>query len=431
MKLNEISKRMPAQEHHRYTSSPSQTDPPAASVAKITGKRIAFSVLAMLLVILTIEAGSQLIFSARNGYFLFQREPREIFNIRHFHVLTNDARGFSAIPGFTNPNYKTGNSTGWFLSFDAFGFRNGKQTASASGQPNIVFIGDSTPFGWGVSDNGSLPSQFFERLQEHSPSFGVVNAALPSYALAQAVARYEQEIHGRMAVDTVYLQIYDPASQLAARGARWQPSDNWTNYPYVSKSFLYRHSAAVVMLAELPSPLNINVGGANSLVETFDPSDAATARRVQVHVRTELERLLAMSKMDGVRHLIVAPTTLPTRSYHDWYSRSRLDAIELVNQCLKDFASAHHNEVIFADTISLLRSYPEADVFIDRCCHLSERGNGIVADYLITLLLNSGHISRNRVVRPNGPAEVSPQPAPGSQPSKSLGKRSNLSPAGG
>ena len=58
---------------------------------------------------------------------------------------------------------------------------------------------------------------------ENSMSFGVVNAALPSYALAQAVARYAHEIHGRMVVDTVYLQIYDPASQLALRGPVGSP----------------------------------------------------------------------------------------------------------------------------------------------------------------------------------------------------------------
>jgi hypothetical protein len=374
-------------------------------IAKVAGKRIVFYVLIVSIVILSIEAGSHILFFAHKGYFLFQRRPSEVFNIRDFSVVTNDARGFTATPNYANPNY-----LGWFLSFDAFGFRRGKQTASSSGQPNIVFIGDSVPFGWGVPDNGSLPSQFFERLQENSMSFGVVNAALPSYALAQAVARYEHEIHGQMAVDTVYLQIYDPAVQLAARGSRWQPSDNWMNYPYISKSFLSHHSAATVIVEGLVSRLNINSGGANSLVETFDPNDAATTRRVHVHVRAELERLLAMSKTDGVRHLVVAPITMPAQSF-DRYSRSRLSAIELVNQGLGDFASSHNNDAIFADTISLLRRYPEADVFIDRCCHLSERGNGVVADYLMTLLRNSGHFPRNRVLGNMGPDEVSPQPA--------------------
>jgi hypothetical protein len=229
----------------------------------------------------------------------------------------------------------------------------------------------------------------------------VVNAALPSYALAQAVARYEHEIHGRMVVDTVYLQIYDPASQIALRGSHWQPSDNWMNAPYVSTSFLSRYSAAVFIAAGFASRLNINFGGAESLVETFDPTDAATTKRVHAHVRAELERLLALSKTDGMRRLMVAPVTIPAQSLEGYYSRSRLSAIELVNQDLRDFASSH-NEVIFADTISLLRKYPEADVFLDRCCHLSERGNGIVADYLMTLLLDSGHFSQNR-----GPGKMS------------------------
>ena len=365
-------------------------------IAQVAGKRIAFYVLLMCIVILSVEAASQLLFFARDGYFLFQRGPHEIYNVRDFSVVTTDARGFTAIPNYTNPRYY-----GWSVSFDAFGFRRGTQTARSSGQPTIVFIGDSVPFGWGVSDKGSLPSLFFERLQEHHMPFGVVNAALPSYALAQAVARYECEIHGRMAVDTMYLKIYDPASQLAVRGSRWQPSDNWMNEPYVNKSFLSRHSATAVLGEKVGSRFNLNVGGANSFVETFDPHDTATTRRVYVHVRTELERLLALGQMDGARHLVVAPITLPAQSLNGHHSPRRLAAIELVNQGIEDFARAHHTEVIFADTISLLSRYPDADVFLDRCCHLSERGNALVADYLMTLLLNSGHSSRTRVDREN------------------------------
>ena len=416
------------------------------------GKRMVFYVLMVSIVILGIEAGSQILYFAHKGHFLFQRRPGEVFNIREFSVLTNDARGFTAIPNYTNTNYKSQVSSfnsfkfrEWFLSFDSFGFRRSKQTESSSGQRNIVFIGDSVPFGWGVSDDSSLPSQFFERLQknsvsimasaavtapvlspstaaleerkmqglrrqtagpqgadmvsaaENAMSFGVVNAALPSYALAQAVARYEHEIHGRMAVDAVYLQIYDPASQIALRGSHWQPSDNWMNAPYVGTSFWSRHSAAIVIAEGVASRLNIRFGGVESLVETFDPNDTATTKRVHAHVRAELERLLALSKTDGMRRLIIAPVTIPARSLEGYYSRSRLSAIELVNQDLRDFASSHNNEVIFADTISLLRRYPEADVFLDRCCHLTERGNGIVAEYLITLLLDSGHFSQNRV----------------------------------
>ena len=371
---------------------------------KAAGKRLAFSVLLVFIVLLGIEAGSHLLFFVHKGHFLFQQRPSEVFNIRDFSVITNDARGFTAIPNYVNKNYQSRVSgfdafrvKDWFLSFDAFGFRRGQQTVSASDQPHIVFLGDSVPFGWGVSDHESLPSQFFAQLQAHALAFGVINAALPSYALAQAVARYEYEIHGRLAVDTVYLQIYDPASQLATRGSRWQPSDNWMNFPYVSKSFLARYSATVVLGEGLLARFNIAVGSAHSLRETFDPADAVTTKRVQVHVRAELERLLALSKADGVRHMVVAPITIPASSRHEHYSRSRLAAIDLVNQGLREFATPYPDEVIFADTISLLRSYPETDVFIDRCCHLSARGNGIVAEYLLTLLRNSGHFSRKRM----------------------------------
>jgi hypothetical protein len=361
-------------------------------------KRLAFHAIMVFIVILGIEAGAQALFFAHKGFFPVQRRPAEKFNVREFTVVTGDTRGFTGIPHYTNPNYQ-----GWFLSFDSFGFRRGKHTTTSSGQPNIVFIGDSVPFGWGVSDNSSLPSKFFERLQENSMAFGVISAALPSYSLAQAVARYEQEIHGRMTVNTVYLQIYDPVSQLVARGSSWQPGDNWMNYPYLSQSYLSHfgaalshYSAVAAIIGGVASRLNIEFGGVKGGVERFDPNDVDTTSRVRVAVRTELERLLALAKAGGVRQLIVAPLTIPTRSLNG-YSHSRVSAIELVNQALRAFASSRSGNVIFADTIGLLTKYPEADVFIDSCCHLSERGNGIVADYLMTLLLDFGHFARNEI----------------------------------
>src|SRR5262249_45110928 len=148
-------------------------------------------VLMVFIVILGIEVGSQLLYFAHKGYFLFQRRPNEVFNIRDFSVLTNDARGFTAISNYTNQNYGSQLSSfnslkfrEWFLSFDSFGFRRGKQTESSSSQHNIVFIGDSVPFGWGVSDDSSLPSQFFEQLQKNSVS--LMASATPKASVSSA-----------------------------------------------------------------------------------------------------------------------------------------------------------------------------------------------------------------------------------------------------
>ena len=88
----------------------------------------------------------------------------------------------------------------------------------------------------------------------------------------------------------------------------------------------------MTLVEGLARRLNIPVNDAESLVETFDPHDAATTRRVHVHMRAELERMLALSKTDGMRHLIVAPVTIPARSLEDHYSRSRLAAIDRPGQ---------------------------------------------------------------------------------------------------
>ncbi len=57
---------------------------------KTARKRMVFYVLMVFIVTLGIEAGSQILFFAYKGHFLFQRRPNEVFNIRAFSVLTNE-----------------------------------------------------------------------------------------------------------------------------------------------------------------------------------------------------------------------------------------------------------------------------------------------------------------------------------------------------
>ena len=66
----------------------------------------------------------------------------------------------------------------------------------------------------------------------------------------------------------------------------------------------------------------------------------------------------------------------------------RKKTIDLQNEQFRLFSETHDN-IFFFNTISLLDSYPESEVFSDQCCHLSDKGSEIVAQSLLNLVVGS------------------------------------------
>ena len=55
----------------------------------------------------------------------------------------------------------------------------------------ILFLGDSVPFGYGVDAENSIPYLF----QKNNNNYIAINGAIPSYSLAQSVARFKIEFN--------------------------------------------------------------------------------------------------------------------------------------------------------------------------------------------------------------------------------------------
>lgn len=102
-------------------------------------KKAIFYVIMVVFVLLSVEGMAQLWRYVRNA-----RLPvaTETFQVRSFTRLVDDARHVTAIPDSMNPNY----GNGWGISTDAYGFRRGAQRTEPDCR-NVVFIGDSVPFG--------------------------------------------------------------------------------------------------------------------------------------------------------------------------------------------------------------------------------------------------------------------------------------------
>ena len=325
------------------------------------------------IVLLAGEGAAQLLRYARNA-----RLPvaTETFQVRSFTRLVPDARHVTAIPDSTYPDYG-----GWGISTDAYGFRRGAQRTEPD-CPNVVFIGDSVPFGYGGPDGASMPSKLFERLQKANDSRCVINAAIPSYSLFQAVARFEHEIAGKFNVSVVYLQFFDPATQFSRFGAEWRPEIDWTTESVLVKK-KWQPIASVELIRDKLLRLDL-----------ISPIDERSLGRYRLEIRRELERLHDLAVQAGVKQLIVAPITVPSSSYRRWPPALR-SAIDAANNELGQFAGKHE-DTKFLDTIGLMKSYPEDDVFVDKCCHLTERGNDLVAEQIHQVIVSERRSSADK-----------------------------------
>jgi hypothetical protein len=302
----------------------------------------------------------------------------ERFNVRAFARLVHDARHVTTIPNFADPNYE-----GFGISIDEWGFRRGTH-ATDPNCPNVVFIGDSVPFGWGVPDTATMPSKLFDRMRAAGTPRCVVNAAIPSYSLFQAVARLELEILNKVKVDVVYLQIYDPVWQFMTFGPQWKPELDWTTAPILFDTRIElpfsRYSASVAILQRALDHWWNRVNGG----ELFPPIDYKSMTRFRLAIRDELGHLHNLIHSRKIKQLIVAPLTIPPNSYGTLPAGPRL-VVDALNDELRHFAVTNH-DTDFADTIEWVKEMPESQIFIDDCCHLSEQGNDLIAKHLVELL---------------------------------------------
>jgi hypothetical protein len=335
-------------------------------------KRALFSGVMFLIVLISVEATAQFLYRVRYGRFIWETE---IFRVG-FNQVVLDARHRTPIPNFSDPGYR-----GFGITIDAYGFRRGAQSTNPD-CPSIIFIGDSVPFGWGVSDRASMPSKLFENLQKVNDTRCVINAADPGYSLFQAVARFELEISGKFKGDCVYLQIYEPVYGFVHFGAQWRPERDWSTEPAIS-SIPYVASAAIVQHALQHFGL-LRRFRYDGEFENLSSIDQLSLDRFRLEIRKGLEHLHDILSQANVTKLIVAPITVPSTAYPQLPGEYRV-AIEALNDEFRNFAKMHR-DITFLDTIGLLKRYPDQDVFIDNCCHLSERGNDIVAERIFEIL---------------------------------------------
>ena len=346
--------------------------------------KLVFALVSVLFTLVISDAFLQAAYRISKGFYTWETVER--FRVRDFTIRTSDTRYVTGKPNARIPNYSEGDAT-WSVSFDEHGFRAGLHRLSTN-KPNIVVLGDSVPFGWGVSDDESFPSAlhhfFSKRANEPYP---IINAAMPSYSLDQAISRYELEIHGTFPVKAIIIQVIDPISQFTLLGRDWTTEKNWTTY---SRWGNKTKAVAQTMGAFRYSSLNyfFNRLSAKEENESLEPGDTLAFEHFRTEVMQTLSRLHRLFPNQDVPIILVSSNT-PTASLHT-HSPARKRATRFFHETLKEFTLKDPKKNFFA--LNIEDAFPlanEEDYFIDDCCHLSTLGAQEQASIIGDILLEN------------------------------------------
>lgn len=314
------------------------------------------------------------------------------FSLHRMARLAGDTRVATLIPGYrsvlVDADYPANEP--WPVTIDKNGFR-GDPAHYERKRRVIVFIGDSVPFGWGVADDASVPSRLHALLRDHGiEDVGVLNGAVPAYSLSQAVERFKREIAGRYPVASVIVQTLDPAMTLSLLGERWNPSISFhTRHreptapllgameDYLDKSLLFSAALRVAYrLRDRTVPIASSAITASALAK-FDHANTTTLSELVDLARTQTASVVLLP---------INPGAVPETAYSD-RERSTIDHF---NRFLEGFAS-DQPDVYYWNVKEEFEASPARDtLFVDTCCHLSEAGARLQAEYLFDRYEDTG-----------------------------------------
>lgn len=154
---------------------------------------IAINICIFFILLFSVEIVSRILIPQKNIHPIFNDEQLRTRG-RSF-IEANELRGFALKPGFSNAIY----------NINQKGFRGEEFPPSFRGKKQILILGESTTFGWGVKDNETYPFYLMGHFFEKDKAY-VVNGGVPSYTSSQ-VLEYLKEIiaKGELAPDIILI----------------------------------------------------------------------------------------------------------------------------------------------------------------------------------------------------------------------------------
>ena len=257
-------------------------------------------------------------------------------------------------------------------------------------RPKIIFIGDSVTFGYGVNYKDSIPGN----IESINNSLLSINASVPSYSIVQSVKKFEDEFRNTKNIKYVFLKIYNPTDMYLMLGKKWKKEINWYNYMnFLNKDkFIFKYK-------KIPFWGDINffkILRKIYIMYFFRTSefminkrDKASDMEFTQHINDELNKLYNLLDKDTI--LILTPVINPSITKNNLNSEISsdidLNRQEIINLINNELILFNKKNVIFFDTIKILKSYSEETLFIDECCHLSPLSARIISENLNKILV--------------------------------------------
>lgn len=374
------------------------------------------------MVIVSVETAGHLLFYIIKGYPRWDTETslfaerKLVFDVQEYsdpvedgrvYVLKKDSAGSYGFSKFS-PDGQNYIFTSIDCAIDTHGFVEG-HNRYYSDKANIVFIGDSVPFGWGTEGRISYPSQFSRLIEKAYPGeFGVMNAAVPGYHLFNAVERFRIEIAERFPVSLVIVQTIEPLSIIINYGGKYKKEMCWgvpekdslaVNYGRIKRlqeTGLYRFSVLYgVAVDSYKLYLRSAYTWKEKRVRQDVLADEEAVRTITYEINSVLEELHALLGEKGIP-LVLLPPNIPDYLFSNSKNSEKVSVADFVAAIYENFA-ASNQDVYFLDVRELFKNQNRKphELFVDECCHLSEYGTALQAAWLFDGIQRLGLLSKN------------------------------------
>lgn len=295
-----------------------------------------------------------------------------------------DDREYALRPGFRDAD----------VSVDALGFREHGIPGPSPGAEVVVALGDSVPFGAGVSSSDSYPA-FLDR-ELSASGVRVLNAGVPSYTIRQSIRRLFVDVLPHFTPRVITLQAANDVSLFARHGVRWKRTSTWAGPKFKdqlpagwSASFAISHysDAAAFHLRE-------------RLVERT--TLASARQRMLDSIREDVAQLRADPRLAGVP-IVLLPIdpfyyqedrnrseTLKAWKGHERRTIPWWDLVRDINLTLQASA-APGKGLHWFDTRPVLDAAGREGLYVD-WIHLGRTGASLVAKALADYIRKSGWV---------------------------------------
>jgi lysophospholipase L1-like esterase len=239
--------------------------------------------------VLVLETLLHVYFYAGKKYWLFR--GRDAFTVPYV-TRVADRRQYALRKNATNET----------TSINAAGFR-GPPLRTDDRRPVICIVGDSVPFGAGVTDDQTFPAHLQRILDDGGYQYRVLNGGVPSYNLRQAIDRWDIDIRPQYGCALLILNAANDVSLIAYYKQSWTPELTWASARFgilgVSRSSILYY-------------LNVALTWGRAHLQTGRDWQKKALESLQADFSTQIERPIAAGI--PVVHLPINPcyyTNLP------------------------------------------------------------------------------------------------------------------------